>query len=80
MELNWGKAVAIVDLTVSFPTEDIIFGEPLKEQGPDEFIFGDFRPGRFGYKLEDLRRIKKPFPVTGKRGVFSVDVDWGKQL
>lgn len=71
-DLNWGRAVAIADLTVIYHADDLVgpFCRLLKK---NEKIYGDFSPGRFAWKLERVRRFKNPFPVKGKQGLFDVD-------
>lgn len=39
-----------------------------------EFAFGDYRPGRFAWKLADIRRLAPPVPATGRRGLWNVNV------
>lgn len=38
--------------------------------------FGDFSPGRYAWKLENVRTIE-PFPVKGCQGLFEVEVPEG---
>ncbi len=65
-----GRAVCIVYLTNILPTTMIDFYEgPL---GENEKSYGDFFPGRFAWKLENVRRFKKPFPVRGRQGLFEI--------
>lgn len=65
----YGCAVAIADLTAclstyNYQTDWIWF----------EATFGDFSPGRFAWKLENVRAID-PFPVKGRQRLFEVEVD-----
>lgn len=39
-----------------------------------EINFGDFSPGRYAWKLENVRAID-PFPVKGRQGLFEVEID-----
>jgi hypothetical protein len=66
-DLPFGKAVAIVDLVDCLKTENLTLGEYFPER-----TFGDFTPGRFAWKLENVRRFKDPFPVNGRQGLFEV--------
>jgi hypothetical protein len=79
-ELNPGRAVAFVDLTDIYPADDLLqvdrFYGLLEE---NEKFYGDFSPGRFAWKLENIRRIKNPPPIKGKQGLFDVD-DFYKTL
>ncbi len=65
-DLNFGKAVVIVDLTDCRPTYDM-----TPEEIGTDVPFGDFSTGRYGWKLENLRVIE-PFPVKGSQGFFNV--------
>ena len=72
-----GQAVAIVDLVACLPTAGVSWMEGLTlHQINNECLFGDFTPGRYTWKLENVRAIE-PFPVTGRQGLFEVEVpDW----
>jgi hypothetical protein len=74
--LNFGKAVAIVNLTDCIPTYKLNVVEHIRGDLP----FGDFSPRRFGWKLENIRRIKEPFPVKGRQGFFNVELPEGIEL
>lgn len=45
----------------------------IAEQTALELAVGDWRPGRFGWVLEDVRRIDPPIPMKGRQGLFRVD-------
>ena len=75
--LYFGRAVALVDLV------------DCQKCGPNAFqfaddrgmvarekLFGDFSPGRYAWKLENVRHIE-PFPVTGRQGLFEVEIPDG---
>ena len=64
--LNFGKAVAIVNLIDCKRTDDMTLGEI----GTDK-PFGNFNIGRYGWKLKLIEAIK-PFSVKGKQGFFNV--------
>ncbi len=66
-DLQYGKAVAIVSLTAIFKTDHLEY-----KLDPTEKIVGDFSPGRYAWKLENIRRFKKPSWVRGKQGLFDV--------
>jgi hypothetical protein len=66
--LPFGEAVAIADLTKIIPNKNCF---PAQMDGA--MPFGDFSPGRFAWKLENIRAID-PFPVRGKQGLFDVEV------
>ena len=68
--LNFGQAVAIVDLKWCKKTEDLTLGEI----GNDKH-FGDFSPGRYAWKME-LIEVIVPFPVKGRQRIFEVEMAW----
>lgn len=37
-----------------------------------ELAFGDYRPGRFGWSLEDVRSLAEPVPWRGMQGLWPV--------
>lgn len=63
-----GMAVAIADLVTTIQTHRIT---PIGVD--DEFTLGDFSPGRYAWKLENVRAID-PFPVKGRQGLFDVEL------
>ncbi len=74
-DLPFGKAVALVDLVGCIATRSYGFsvkGLDLHPTDP-EYPFGDFSLGRYAWKLENVRAIE-PFPVTGRQGLFWVEV------
>lgn len=68
-DLNWGKTVAVVDLV---EVTQIIRGQILNIEIPDELSFGDFSVGRFAWKFENIRKFKNPFPTKGRQGLFDI--------
>lgn len=40
-----------------------------------ERAFGDYTPGRFMWKTDDLRRLPEPVPYTGHQGLFEIPDD-----
>jgi activating signal cointegrator 1 len=66
--LPYGEAVAIASLTRCIKTENC-FPAQMKGALP----FGDFSPGRYAWKLENLRPMN-PFPVKGRQGLFEVEI------
>ena len=45
-------------------------------KAPNEFDahFGNFGPGRFGWVLTDVQPISPPFALTGRQGLFEVEL------
>ena len=68
-DLNFGHAVAIVDLVDCVPTSELLASDRVGADAP----FGDFSAGRFGLVTTRCRRIN-PFPVKGQQGLFSVQL------
>lgn len=66
-DLLYGHALALVDLTHIFKTEEVFADLSVTEK-----YFGDFSPGRYAWQLENLRRLEEPFPVKGKQGLFTL--------
>lgn len=65
-DLNFGMAIAIVDLIDCKKTDDMT----LSEIGTDK-PFGNFSLGRYAWKLR-LKEAIEPFAVKGKQGFFDV--------
>ena len=67
--LNFGKAVAVVNLIDCKRTDDMTLGEIEIQKG-----FGNFSLGRYVWKLRLIEAID-PFPVKGKQGFFNVEFE-----
>lgn len=65
--LNFGRAVAIVELWDCIPVEKLT----LENIGANKH-FGDFTPGRYAWILNPLFYAFPPFPVKGHQGFFDV--------
>lgn len=68
--LPFGKAVCLVNLEACISTDLIHFDRRFKET---DRPFGDFSPGRFAWRLRNVRTFE-PFPVRGQQGLFNVEV------
>jgi hypothetical protein len=64
--LNFGKAVAIVNLVDCIKTDDMKLSDIEIQKH-----FGNFNLGRYAWKLKLIEAIK-PFPVKGSQGFFEV--------
>jgi hypothetical protein len=60
-----GHVLATADLVDCVPTEQLIHQLPA-----DEIEYGFYGPGRYGWKLENVRPIQS-FPLSGKLGLWS---------
>lgn len=65
-QLFFGAVVAVGYL------EDCV--EITQENTPigDEYLFGDYTPGRFMWKFRDIKKITAPIPYRGAQGLFNV--------
>jgi hypothetical protein len=72
--LNWnelplGSAIAICDLTDCFQMTE----SNIVQQSELERAVGDWRPGRYAWKLENIQSLS-PAPIKGKQGLFNVSL------
>jgi hypothetical protein len=72
--IPFGQALCVVTLSDCVTTGEINTRAQYQRwlEG-DEYYFGDYSPGRYAWKLDNLRPLKKPFRVSGKQGFFEVD-------
>ncbi len=83
--LTFGAIVAVCDLVDCKPTESLSAAELDERRLPTgvtnpafawrERDMGDFYPGRFACKLENVRRIQPAIPWKGAQGFFDVPDD-----
>lgn len=62
-----GCIVAVATLVSVRPTEHLI-----EEISETEEMLGNYGPGRYGWMLEDVRRLDDPVPWRGMQGLFEV--------
>jgi len=67
-QLPLGAIVAVCDLVDCMPTASL--AETLSEE---ERRFGDFTPGRFGWILDNVRKLDMPIFCRGFQGFFNVE-------
>jgi hypothetical protein len=41
----------------------------------DQYPWGDWTPGRYAWRLENIRPLPEPVPVTGRQGLFALPAD-----
>lgn len=74
--LPFGMALCIVDLTGCYSTRSYPWEIAVARWTPEERVrelrLGDHRPGRFAWRLENVRRFKEPWPVRGRQGLFEI--------
>lgn len=61
LQLPFGAAVCIATMTDCIPTAMI---------APRERTFGNFTPGRWAWKLENVRIFAQPVPCPGAQGLW----------
>lgn len=65
--LPLGAAICIVELLEVQRTEQIVCSETERR-------FGDYRPGRWGWMLQLVRRFDTPLPIRGRQQLFDVAI------
>lgn len=64
--LHYGEVVAVVNLTDCIPM-------PAAAASSEDFDLGDWSPGRFAWKLDDLNVIE-PVALKGHQGLWWADL------
>ncbi|MGF1988856.1 MAG: ASCH domain-containing protein [Nostoc sp. ZfuVER08] len=70
-DLPFGYAVALVELTACISMTQAF----INEQSLSEIDTGDWQVGRMAWKLENIQRIIRPIPITGRQGLFNAEID-----
>ncbi|MCL2331658.1 MAG: ASCH domain-containing protein [Proteobacteria bacterium] len=67
---TYGKIICVCEL------QDCIFMTPefIAAQTETERAFGDWRPGRYAWKLGNVRVLPDPIPTRGYQGLWSYDM------
>lgn len=77
-DLPFGQAIALVYLEECISTTKLaeLFakGQFNRFRTTNELHYGNYEPGRYAFKLSIIRPIKDPFPVTGRQGLFEVEL------
>ncbi len=66
-QLPRGCAIALVKLTDCV----LITEELIAQQSETERSLGDWQPGRYAWKLEQLHLLTPPIPIKGKQGLWN---------
>lgn len=45
---------------------------PTKPEDDREFCFGNYEPNRWAYKLEDVRKLREPYPMAGRQSLWTL--------
>lgn len=64
-----GALLGSVTMTGCVPTEKILTGM-VAGGSPDELLFGDFTPGRFGWLLASPAPLTAPIPMRGRQRLW----------
>lgn len=80
--LPLGAIIGRVEVFGCYPTQEIMHSEnPLilkwydKDRAGEEFHFGDYSPGRYGWRLWRPVPFDKPIPASGTQGFWNFDVE-----
>lgn len=60
-----GCVVAVAELTACVPADGI-------DVADREGRWGDFTPGRFGWVLEKVQPLVRPYPLVGRQGLWTL--------
>jgi activating signal cointegrator 1 len=69
-DLPFGCVVSVARLAFVIRTDGTVGSEVLDS----EKLLGDWSPGRFAWRLENVRRLT-PIPVRGAQGIFDLPAD-----
>ena len=82
-QLPFGKIVCVCELLGCFPTSKLIWDEANNDVQSDfwprgfelidannEYMFGNYEPGRFAWLLGNIRPLPVPIETRGKQGLF----------
>jgi hypothetical protein len=76
-----GHILAVVDVVDCIPTGEWTrqycsrgakFPHPTFAESKQEIAFGDYGPGRFAWKLENIKRLNVPVPCLGGQFLWTV--------
>jgi len=76
---DYGAVVATAELVDCYRIETLEENPYLVgavhggELSKNEIIFGNFEPGRYAYKLQDVRKLPEPIPARGRQGLWEWD-------
>lgn len=72
-KLPFGAVVCVVDLVGVAPVAHYLW--PFCTLTQQETTFGDYGPGRFAWRLENVRVLAQPIAVRGKQGLWEWPVE-----
>jgi hypothetical protein len=72
-DLPHGAIVGAVYLADIIPTEDV--RRKADSAGADDFLLGNFEPGRFAWLKSQRKAFERPIPYKGRQNIFDVPDD-----
>lgn len=65
---RYGEIIVLADVTDCLLMTD----EFIKQQPQSEIDFGDWRTGRYAWKLENIRLPQQPMKISGRQGLWTL--------
>ena len=72
-----GAAICVVRHKGCFPTEKIVQSAKFTAE---EWSYGNYEPGRFGWMLELVHVLQTAIPMKGRLGLYPVPIDVEAQI
>ncbi len=66
-KLAFGAVLATAELVDCIP----ITPEYIATLSPDELALGDYTPGRYAWKLANVKKLPEPVPTKGRQGLWN---------
>lgn len=66
-KLAFGAVIATAELVDCIP----ITPEYIATLSPDELALGDYTPGRYAWKLANVKKLPEPVPIKGRQGLWN---------
>lgn len=71
-DLPKGCAIALVQLTDCIKMDEAF----IQQQTELEIDCGEWSPGRYAWRLEEVKAIVPPIPVKGRQGLFNLEISF----
>ena len=72
-KLHLGCVIATCELVQVYRTEELYRAGKFKQIGQYELAFGDYTPGRYAWKLANVKLLPEPIPAKGSLGLWNWD-------
>jgi hypothetical protein len=69
MDMPRGAIVGAINLVDCISTVDVLV---TTDEERDNWLCGDFTPGRFAWRRSEFKRFREPIPFKGRQGFFDV--------